>query len=90
MAMLSIVRNLADWRERPQNITVVFDKHGVCNHSDSTLPGAMCAWMRNTINPTLCSTASTARLVRRAFREYRCRAVVRYWRPPRPEALDCT
>ncbi len=58
MAMLAIVRNLADLRERLQNITVAFDKHGrPVTTGDLEVAGAMCAWMRNTINPTLCSTA---------------------------------
>jgi len=58
MAMLSIVRNLADLRARMGNITVAFDKHGrPVTTGDLEVAGAMCAWMRNTINPTLCSTA---------------------------------
>jgi len=58
MAILSIVRDLADLRERLDNITVAFDKSGkpVCTH-DLEVGGAMTAWMRNTINPTLMSTA---------------------------------
>jgi formate--tetrahydrofolate ligase len=58
MAMLSIVRDLADLRERMNNITVAFDKKGKpITTSDLEVAGAMTAWMRNTINPTLCSTA---------------------------------
>jgi len=58
MAILSIVRDLADLRERLDNITVAFDKSGkpVYTH-DLEVGGAMTAWMRNTINPTLMSTA---------------------------------
>jgi len=57
MAMLSIVRDLADLRERMNNITVAFDKKGnPVTTGDLEVGGAMTAWMRNTINPTLCST----------------------------------
>jgi methylenetetrahydrofolate dehydrogenase (NADP+)/methenyltetrahydrofolate cyclohydrolase/formyltetrahydrofolate synthetase len=57
MAILSIVRDLADLRERLDNITVAFDKRGnVVSTKDLEVGGAMTAWMRNTINPTLCST----------------------------------
>jgi methylenetetrahydrofolate dehydrogenase (NADP+)/methenyltetrahydrofolate cyclohydrolase/formyltetrahydrofolate synthetase len=58
MAILSIVRDLADLRERLGNLTLAFDKRGkVVTANDLEVAGAMCAWMRNTINPTLCSTA---------------------------------
>jgi methylenetetrahydrofolate dehydrogenase (NADP+)/methenyltetrahydrofolate cyclohydrolase/formyltetrahydrofolate synthetase len=57
MAILSIVRDLADLRERLDNITVAFDKQGnVVKTKDLEVGGAMTAWMRNTINPTLCCT----------------------------------
>ena len=57
MAILSIVRDLADLRERLANITVAFDKQGnPVTTSDLEVAGAMTAWMRNTINPTLCCT----------------------------------
>ena len=57
MAMLSIVRDLADLRERMNNITVAFDKKGnPVTTGDLEVGGAMTAWMRNTINPTLCCT----------------------------------
>ncbi len=57
MAMLSIVRDLADMRERMDQITLAFDKKGnVVTAGDLEVGGAMTAWMRNTINPTLCST----------------------------------
>ncbi len=57
MAMLSIVRDLADLRERMDNITVAFDKKGnPVTTGDLGVGGAMTAWMRNTINPTLCCT----------------------------------
>jgi formate--tetrahydrofolate ligase len=58
MAMLSIVRDLADLREKMNNITVAFDKKGKpITTADLEVAGAMTAWMRNTINPTLCCTA---------------------------------
>ncbi|MFH1486322.1 MAG: formate--tetrahydrofolate ligase [Chloroflexota bacterium] len=58
MAMLSIVRDLADLRERMNNITVAFSKQGKpVTAGDLEVAGAMTAWMRNTINPTLCCTA---------------------------------
>ncbi|MBC8429571.1 MAG: formate--tetrahydrofolate ligase [Dehalococcoidia bacterium] len=57
MAMLSIVRDLADMRERMNNITVAFDKRGnPVTTGDLEVGGAMTAWMRNTINPTLMCT----------------------------------
>jgi methylenetetrahydrofolate dehydrogenase (NADP+)/methenyltetrahydrofolate cyclohydrolase/formyltetrahydrofolate synthetase len=57
MAMLSIVRDLADLRERMDNITVAFDKKGnPITTGDLEVGGAMTAWMRNTINPTLMCT----------------------------------
>jgi formate--tetrahydrofolate ligase len=58
MAILSIVRDLADMRERMNNITIAFDKQGnAVTTGDLGVGGAMTAWMRNTINPTLCCTA---------------------------------
>jgi methylenetetrahydrofolate dehydrogenase (NADP+)/methenyltetrahydrofolate cyclohydrolase/formyltetrahydrofolate synthetase len=58
MAMLSIVRDLADLRERMDKITVAFDKKGKpITTGDLEVGGAMTAWMRNTINPTLMCTA---------------------------------
>jgi methylenetetrahydrofolate dehydrogenase (NADP+)/methenyltetrahydrofolate cyclohydrolase/formyltetrahydrofolate synthetase len=57
MAMLSIVTDLADLRKRMDQITVAFDKKGnPLTTGDLEVGGAMTAWMRNTINPTLCST----------------------------------
>jgi len=57
MAMLSIVTDLADLRKRMDEITVAFDKKGnPITTGDLEVGGAMTAWMRNTINPTLCST----------------------------------
>ncbi len=58
MAILAIVRDLADLRKRIGEITVAYDKQGKpVTTSDLEVAGAMAAWMRNTINPTLCSTA---------------------------------
>jgi formate--tetrahydrofolate ligase len=58
MAILAIVRDLADLRERLANITLAFDRSGnPVTTRDLEADGAMCAWMRNTINPTLCCTA---------------------------------
>lgn len=58
MAILSIVRDLADLRERMDHITMAYDKKGrPVTAGDLEVAGAMTAWMRNTINPTLCSTA---------------------------------
>jgi formyltetrahydrofolate synthetase len=58
MAILSIVRDLPDLREKLNNITVAFDKRGkVITTRDLEVGNAMTAWMRNTINPTLCCTA---------------------------------
>ncbi len=57
MAMLSIVRDLADLRQRLDKITVAYNKSGKpVTTGDLGVGGAMTAWMRNTINPTLMST----------------------------------
>jgi methylenetetrahydrofolate dehydrogenase (NADP+)/methenyltetrahydrofolate cyclohydrolase/formyltetrahydrofolate synthetase len=58
MAMLSIANDLADLRKRMNEITVAFDKKGSpVTTGDLEVGGAMTAFMRNAINPTLCSTA---------------------------------
>jgi methylenetetrahydrofolate dehydrogenase (NADP+) / methenyltetrahydrofolate cyclohydrolase / formyltetrahydrofolate synthetase len=58
MAILAIVMDLADLRKRLGEITVACDTKGnPVTTSDLDVAGAMTAWMRNTINPTLCSTA---------------------------------
>jgi formate--tetrahydrofolate ligase len=58
MAILAIITDLADLRKRLGEITVAYDKQGKpVTTSDLEVAGAMTAWMRNTINPTLCSTA---------------------------------
>jgi len=57
MAILSIVRDLTDLRERLDNITVAFDKRGnIITTRDLEVGGAMTAWMHNTVNPTLMCT----------------------------------
>jgi formyltetrahydrofolate synthetase len=54
MAILAIVRDLKDLRERLGKIVVAYDKNGrPVTTTDLEVAGAMCAWMRNTINPTL-------------------------------------
>jgi formate--tetrahydrofolate ligase len=58
MAMLSIVNDLSDLRKRMGEITVAYDKKGnPVTTGDLEVDGAMTAWMRNTINPTLMCTA---------------------------------
>jgi methylenetetrahydrofolate dehydrogenase (NADP+)/methenyltetrahydrofolate cyclohydrolase/formyltetrahydrofolate synthetase len=58
MAMLAIVTDLADLRQRMDNITLAYDREGKpITSKDLEVGGAMTAWMRNTINPTLCCTA---------------------------------
>ena len=57
MAILSIVTDLADLRRRVGDITLAFDRQGnPVLTRDLEVDGAMAAWMRNTINPTLLST----------------------------------
>ena len=58
MAILSIAQDLKDLRERLAKIIVAYDKSGnPVTTGDLEVAGAMCAWMRNAINPTLMSTA---------------------------------
>jgi len=58
MAILSIVTDLADMRKRFGEITVAFNKAGKpVTTGDLEVDGAMTAWMVNSINPTLMSTA---------------------------------
>ncbi|MDN5292970.1 MAG: methylenetetrahydrofolate dehydrogenase [Eubacteriales bacterium] len=57
MAILAVATDLADLRKRIGEITVAFDRRGnpiTCE--DLEVAGAMAAWMRNTIHPTLCAT----------------------------------
>ena len=58
MAILAVATDLADLRKRIDLITVAYDKSGnPVTVKDLQVGGAMTAYMRNTINPTLCSTA---------------------------------
>lgn len=57
MAILSIANDLEDLRKRLGEIIVAYDKYGkAVTTADLEVDGAMCAWMRNTINPTLACT----------------------------------
>ncbi len=57
MAILSVARDLKDLRERIGKIVLAYDKQGKpVTTEDLEVAGAMTAWMRNTINPTLCYT----------------------------------
>ena len=57
MAILAVSTDLKDMRERIANIIVAYDKHGKpVTTRDLEVDGAMTAWMRNTINPTMCYT----------------------------------
>lgn len=57
MAILAISTDLKDLYERIGNIIVAYDKHGnPVTTRDLEVDGAMTAWMRNTINPTMCYT----------------------------------
>ncbi|MBI5848304.1 MAG: formate--tetrahydrofolate ligase [Nitrospirae bacterium] len=58
MAILAIANDLADLKQRLNNITVAFDKSGKpVTTGDLEVGNAMAAFMRNTINPTLMCTA---------------------------------
>ena len=55
MAILAVARDLKDLRERIGKIVVAYSRSGepvTCD--DLEVAGAMTAWMRNTINPTMC------------------------------------
>ena len=57
MAILAVATDLKDLRERIGKVIVAYDKRGnPVTTRDLEVDGAMCAWMRNTINPTLCYT----------------------------------
>jgi len=57
MAILAVARDLPDLRERIGKIVLAYDKKGnPVTAEDLEVAGAMTAWMRNTINPTLCYT----------------------------------
>ena len=62
MAILAVARDLKDLRQRIGSIVLAYDKQGKpVTAEDLEVAGAMTAWMRNTINPTLCYTVSTSR-----------------------------
>ena len=57
MAILAVAKDLPDLRSRIGNIVMAYDKEGnPVTAEDLEVAGAMTAWMRNTINPTLCYT----------------------------------
>ncbi len=57
MAILSVATDLKDLRARIGRIVLAYDKKGnAVTAEDLEVAGAMTAWMRNTINPTLCYT----------------------------------
>ena len=57
MAILAVATDLKDLRERIGRIVLAYDKKGnPVTAEDLEVAGAMTAWMRNTINPTLCYT----------------------------------
>ncbi|SDF09371.1 formate--tetrahydrofolate ligase, partial [Sporomusa acidovorans] len=57
MAILAVAKDLADMRERFKHIVVAYNKQGQpVTTGDLEVDGAMTAWMRNTVNPTLCAT----------------------------------
>ena len=57
MAILAVATDLKDLRERIGKIVLAYDKNGnPVTTEDLEVAGAMCAWMRNAINPTLCYT----------------------------------
>ena len=57
MAILAVAKDLPDLRERIGKIVLAYDKKGnPVTAEDLEVAGAMTAWMRKTINPTLCYT----------------------------------
>jgi formyltetrahydrofolate synthetase len=57
MAILSIARDLKDLRARIGKVTIAYTKNGdPVTADDLEVGGAMTAWMRNAINPTLACT----------------------------------
>ncbi|OPY77715.1 MAG: Formate--tetrahydrofolate ligase [Syntrophorhabdus sp. PtaU1.Bin058] len=57
MAILSIAKDLKDLRERVGRITVAFDRYGKpVTTEDLEVAGAMCAFLRESINPNLLQT----------------------------------
>jgi formate--tetrahydrofolate ligase len=73
MSILAVATDLKDLRERVGRIIVAFDRKGnPVTTSDLEVAGAMCAFMRNTINPTLVSTVEYQPVLVHAgpFRQY--------------------
>ena len=57
MSILAVAADLTDLRERIGRIIVAYDRKGnPVTTSDLEVAGAMCAFLRNAINPTLVST----------------------------------
>ena len=57
MAILSVAKDLKDLRERIGKITVAYNKRGKpVTTEDLEVAGAMCAFMRESINPTVMQT----------------------------------
>ncbi len=57
MAILAVARDLKDLRERIGRVVVAYSRSGrPVTTEDLGVAGAMTAWMRNTINPTMCYT----------------------------------
>ena len=57
MAILAVAKDLKDLRERIGKIVVAYSRSGEpITTEDLEVAGAMTAWMRNCINPTMCYT----------------------------------
>lgn len=57
MAILAVAQDLEDLRRRIGQVTLAYDRKGnPVTADDLEVGGAMTAWMRNAINPTLCYT----------------------------------
>ena len=57
MAILAVAKDLKDLRERIGKIVVAYNRKGEpVTTEDLEVAGAMTAWMRNCINPTMCYT----------------------------------
>ena len=57
MAILAIAKDLRDLRQRIARMVVAYDKHGhEITTADLEVDGAMCAWMVDTLNPSLIQT----------------------------------
>jgi len=57
MAILAVAKDLKDLRRRMGRIILARDRHGKpVTTADLQVDGAMTAWMRNCINPTMCYT----------------------------------